>query len=504
MSRRPFDPDRASGGRRPGDAPARRESKLKSIADAKQITVSQLSELIRTTLEERIASPLRVIGEVSNLSTPNHWYFSLKDEGAVISCAAWASSVRKFGFVPSEGDEVVATGHVSHYSPQGRTQFYVSMMEPVGAGALELAFRAMCEELRTLGYFEESRKKPLPVFPRKVAVVTSPTGAAVQDVINTAAHRCKAVGLIIVPVKVQGEGAKEEIARAIRWVDANHERLGVDAILVTRGGGSMEDLWAFNERIVADAAYACSIPLVAAIGHESDTTVIELVADLRASTPTQAAMRLVPDAAELHKQVNHHEQRLAFLMRRMIERQRERVESIARQRIFRKPGDVVQLHRDRVDSHARHLEQLVRGRVLSARAKVEQLAGRLGELRPMAIVSERHERVAVLADRLQRAVHWRVRNAGARLDAIERELIAVDPRQVLKRGFSYTTKADGTLIRSVSDVRAGEKMLTNVRDGAIESTVDGSEQQSPGIAIPGRKSSRNRSKNADQMDLFGE
>jgi exodeoxyribonuclease VII large subunit len=132
----------------------------------------------------------------------------------------------------------------------------------------------------------------------------------VQDVINTAAHRCKAVGLVLVPVKVQGEGAKEEIARAIRWVDKHHERLGVDAILVTRGGGSIEDLWAFNERIVADAAYECSIPLVAAIGHESDTTVIELVADLRASTPTQAAMRLVPDAAELHKQVNHHEQRL--------------------------------------------------------------------------------------------------------------------------------------------------------------------------------------------------
>jgi exodeoxyribonuclease VII large subunit len=504
MSRLPFDPDRASGGRKPGDAPARRERKLKSIADAQQLTVSQLSELIRTTLEERIASPLRVIGQVSNLSRPNHWYFSLKDEGAVISCAAWASSVKKFGFVPNEGDEVVATGHVSHYSPQGRTQFYVSKLEPVGAGALELQFRAMCEELRSLGYFEESRKKPLPVFPRKIAVVTSKTGAAVQDVINTAAHRCKAVGLVLVPVKVQGEGAKEEVARAIRWVDKHHERLGVDAILVTRGGGSIEDLWAFNERIVADAAFNCSIPLVAAIGHESDTTVIELVADLRASTPTQAAMRLVPDAAELAKQINHHEQRLEFLIRRMIERQRERVESIAKHAIFRKPGDVILLHRDRVNGQARHLEQLVRGRVLSARAKIEQLAGRLGELRPMTIVSERHERIAVLADRLERAVHWRVRYAGTRLDAMERELIAVDPRQVLKRGYSYTTKRDGTLIRSIHDVRNGEIMRTNVRDGAIESIVGDSPAQSPGIAIPGRKSSRNRSKNADQMDLFGE
>ncbi|MHC4219664.1 MAG: exodeoxyribonuclease VII large subunit, partial [Planctomycetota bacterium] len=229
----PFEPDLALGAETPPEDPSR------------NLTVSEVSELVKSALEGHTPSPLRVIGQVSNLSSRGHWYFSLKDESAVLGCVAWASTARGFGFVPAEGDEVIATGHLSFYGPQGRTQLYVRGLEPVGAGALELRFRALCDELRKLGYFDEARKKPLPHLPRRVAVITSAAGAAVQDVIATAAGRLPAVGLVLIDVRVQGDGAAAEIAAAIRHADARRGELGLDAILVTRGGGSVEDLWAF-------------------------------------------------------------------------------------------------------------------------------------------------------------------------------------------------------------------------------------------------------------------
>ena len=241
------------------------------------------------------------MGEVSNLTVRNHWYFSLKDFGAVLSCVAWGSTAAKLGTPPVDGEQVIIRGSVSHYGPQGRTQFYVSSLQGVGAGTLEQKFRAMCEELRRLGYFEEDRKKSLPTFPNRIAVLTSKTGAALHDVLATAKTRCPAVELLLLDVRVQGDGAAGEIAAAINWIDRHRAELGIDALLVTRGGGSMEDLWAFNERIVAETVFRCMIPVVAAIGHESDVTIIELVADLRAATPTQAIMRLIPDARELNR-----------------------------------------------------------------------------------------------------------------------------------------------------------------------------------------------------------
>jgi exodeoxyribonuclease VII large subunit len=471
MPRLPFDPSKtraASGGESPGGERAARRERAGGTPDA-PLTVGELAGLVRTALERGVAAPVHVIGQVSNLATPNHWYFSLKDEDAVMSCVAWASSTRRFGFVPEDGDEVVATGHVSHYAPQGRTQLYVDRLAPVGAGALEQRFRAMCETLRGLGYFDAEHKKMLPAFPRRVAVVTSAGGAAVQDVIATAAERCRAVGLLVVDVRVQGEGAAEEVARAVRAIDRGHERLGVDAILVTRGGGSMEDLWAFNERVVADAVFACSVPVVAAIGHESDTTVVELVADVRAATPTQAVMRLVPAADDLHRQVDHLAHRLAALVRRRVEHGRERLRA------------------------ARDLDRVLRGRLAAERARIERLAGRLAKARPERLMARRLERVAVLAhrlhracrtridqrprvttlrERLDRAIAHRVHASRERVTAMERELVAVDPRRVLQRGYSLTTRA-GRLVRSVRDVSVGDAIVTHVADGTIDSRVGG-------------------------------
>ncbi len=434
MALLPFDPDQAKGPEVRSDAPD-------------HMTVSEVADLIRSTLETHMPSPLRVIGQVSNLSNRKHWYFSLKDEQAVVSCVAWASAAGTFGFVPDEGDEVVATGSVTHYGPQGRTQFYVTRLEPVGAGVLELKFRAMCDELRRLGYFDLQHKKPLPVFPRRIAVITSAGGAAVQDVISTAAERCRAVGLLILDVRVQGDGAAEQVAAAIRRIDADAERLGVDAILVTRGGGSVEDLWAFNERVVADAVHECRLPLLAAIGHESDTTVIELVADVRAATPTQAIMRLIPSADELTGQLDHLDRRLRLLVRRHVERQRQRLDAAARSALLRDPR---------------------------------------------ALVHQAREKLATLAARLGRATTVHVRRRRERTEALGRQLAAVDPHGVLGRGYSYTTTESGALLVSVNDVSDGDRIVTRVRDGSIDSVVG---------QAAGRRGS-GRPVEAPQMDLF--
>ncbi len=521
--RLPFDPDRVLGaspedvGPPEAEAGSEEAPRLPPVAPAgpKPRTVSQAVALIKSTLEEHVEAPLRVVGEISNLSAQHHWYFSLKDEAAVLSCVAWASSARKFAFRPQVGQEVVATGHISHYGPQGRTQLYVSDLEPLGAGALELRFRALCDELRGLGYFDEARKKPVPAFPGRIAVITSAGGAAVHDVIATAAERCRAVGIVVVDVRVQGEGASEQVAAAIRWVDARRAELGVDALLVTRGGGSMEDLWAFNERPVADAVFDCTLPVVAAIGHESDTTIIELVADLRAATPTQAAVRLVPSAVELNRQVDHLSQRLLFVVARGLELQRQRLTTIARHEAFRDPALICRRARETLVGLARSLHRIIGARISRDQARLERLAWRLARLGPQVVLWPQRERVAVLADRLARAmgrllegrprvealglelqgvVQRHVRRFRDRLDALERQLSSVDPDRVLQRGYSYTHRPDGRIVRSVDDVALGDQMLTRVADGSIESIVARAKRG------PEHRPRGERSRS--QMDLF--
>lgn len=411
--RLPFDPGRAAG------APA-----TGAPAAGRAHTVSEVAGMIQRALEERTPAALRVIGQVGNLRAQGHWYFSLRDERAVLSCVAWATAARTFGFEPAEGDEVVATGELGHYGPQGRTQLYVSALARVGAGALELRFRALCDTLRREGYFDEARKRALPVFPRRIAVITSRAGAALHDVLVTAAQRCPAVGLVVVDVRVQGEGAAPGIARAIRWVDASRDALGVDAILVTRGGGSAEDLWPFNERVVADATLRSTLPVVAAIGHESDTTIIELVADQRASTPTQAVMKLVPDRRELGGQVAHLSDRLDAALRRLVDGRRQRLERAG----------------ERLTSGLR--------RQVDRRGLLDASGGRL-----------------------RRAMVARVERLAERAAALGRQLDGVDPARVLARGFSMTATAEGRIVRSVSDVSPGSAIVTRVADGEFPSVV---------------------------------
>lgn len=475
-------------------------------------SVSQLAMRIKGALES-LGDPIRVRGEVSNFVDKGHWYFSLKDENAVIGCAMWQEQARRVGWTPREGDAVVATGNVSFFPKQGRAQFYIRSLERVGTGSLQERYEALCRELRGLGYFEEERKLRLPSFPRRVAIVTSATGAAVHDCLRTAAHRCKAVGLLVVDVRVQGDGAAQEVARAIRALDRNAARLGIDAILVTRGGGSIEDLWAFNERVVADAVFARrEVPIVAAIGHESDTTIIELVADRRASTPTQAMMLLTPDVAELAEQVDAMADRLRSGLRRSVRERRELLVRLARHPFLRSPLAPLVVRRERLVECARRLERGTLRSLAAARANLGHVDGRLASLRPDLLVGRARRELGERAKRLERAIGERTRRATEGLRALERQLEAVAPSSVLARGFSYTLTSEGRLVRSVGDAPPGTRLSTMLVDGAVQSVVDGSVGQTPTTAEgaaaevpPQRGGSRRRVREAEggDPDLFG-
>lgn len=511
MPRLPFDPKKmAAAEARETPRTARRERAAPS-ADAERLTVSALTRLIDAALKDRLPRKLRVVGELSGFADRTHWYFSLKDEEAVVACVMFASAARRVSFPPENGMEVVVTGRVEHYARQGKTQIYVESMAPVGAGALDLRYRALCEDLRNRGYFAEERKRALPTFPRRVAVITSRTGAALQDVLNTLAARCKAIEVLIVDTRVQGAQAAPEIAAAVRRVSEQRDSLGIDAIVLTRGGGSLEDLWAFNEPAVADAIYECSIPVIAAIGHETDTTIAELVADVRASTPTQAAMRIAPDAAALHEQMDLYAARLASSLNRRLSQARDRLRAVERAGAFARPGIIIEQTAERLGARRQRLATALDARRQGARLLLERFSTRLARLRPEAVFARRESGLRDLEARLNRAIEGRIagfqpiqeqrrldrairislERRGELLASLGRTLTAVGPASVLNRGYSITVDRDGRLVKTPRDVRAGDIIESRLAEGAIHSRVTPDEAP---IAPAPRQAKRGRSK----------
>ncbi len=470
-------------------------------------SVSQLAERIKSALDG-VGGPLRVRGELSNVIDKGHWYFSLKDDEAVIGCAMWreaAERARRSGFTLRDGDAVVVTGALSFYAKQGRTQLYVTSIEREGQGSLQERYERLRRTLEARGYFDDDRKLPLPAFPRRIAIVTSATGAAMHDCLRTAAHRAKAVGILLVDVRVQGDGAAEQVARAVRALDAQAERLGIDAILVTRGGGSIEDLWAFNEEIVADAVFARrSVPIVAAIGHESDTTIIEFVADRRASTPTQAIMLLTPDVADLSEQLASMGDRLSSVLRRSVRTRREVLARIERHAFLRSPLAPIDAARGRLGELARRLERTVTRRLGGERDLLRRLAGRCVALRPDRRIERERERLGERLRGLERTVGDRLRRERLRLASAMRQLEAVSPERVLQRGYSYTETEAGELLRSVAQAPPGTALRTTLVDGVLRSVVSGSPEtpELPGGVLPARAPKRLKQHEEGEGRLF--
>lgn len=434
------------------------------------MSVSQLAEQIDQALRRGVPGPARVIGEVSGFRDRTHWYFDLKDEGAVVNCVMFASAARRAPQALRDGVKIIITGRVEFYAKGGKVSFIVDAFELAGLGDKDQELRRLIEVFRARGALDPERKRPVPRFPSRVAVLTSRTGAALQDVLVTMRKRCPAVAVLLVDVPVQGDAAAAKIIDALDDVGTRASSLGVEAVLITRGGGSMEDLWCFNDAALAEAILRCPLPVVAAIGHETDVTLAELVADERAATPTQAAMRLTPDVRELLRQVDSAQRRLTTHTQHALE--------IARSDV----REVLQRARRTID--ARH------GR---DRMRLERLVSRLERVRPAAVHAAQSAELAALERRLERAARARVsydrlnsltqrlklagttllRARSSALHAVSQHLESVSPQRVLERGFSCTFSAEGRLVRSVSDVASGDVIHTRLATGSLTSIVRG-------------------------------
>lgn len=510
--RLPFDPKRMKGGQsgkragKGGDAPP---ASVLARSDAdRTMTVSQLASGIDQALRSGLPAKVVVEGEISSLSHRTHYYFSLKDDRAVIGAVFFASAAARSATQPQHGQRVIVKGRVEFYAPSGRVSLIVTSITPVGEGALEQQYKKLVEQLRTKGWFDPETKKPLPNFPRRVAIVTSKDGAAVQDVIDTFARRCPSIELVVVDVRVQGDSAKGQVSSAIQKLNSQRETLGLDAIIVTRGGGSLEDLWAFNELEVAKAIHESKLPIVAAIGHETDTTIAELVADERAATPTQAAMRLSPDRSALFEQLGSLEKRLAGSTQTRIRFEQQRLKNIESSRAMSDPRMVIGVYRDRIKALQNRASSGLRHQISHQRSTLDRVAIRLSRVQPAAVHARRQERIEQLDARLRRVMKRAVGQRREELESIARELHAIGPAQVLARGFTLTLGPDGKALRSVSQAPSGTVLETVLSDGRVRSRVDGGDDGADPRLAPSKPSPR-RSKRAqkptskDTPGLFG-
>ncbi len=395
-------------------------------AQPQVLSVGQLTAHIKDLLEASFGS-VWVAGEISNLARPQsgHCYLTLKDDQAQIRCALWRNAATRVRFDLHDGLEVVCRGRIDVYAPRGDYQLIIESIEPKGLGALELALRQLREKLAREGLFDPRRKRPLPPFARRIAVVTSPTGAAIHDFLQVLGRRWRGADVIVVPTRVQGEGAAAEIAAAIAL--ANRLPLAIDCLVVTRGGGSLEDLWAFNEEAVVRAIHASRIPVISAIGHEIDVTLADLVADVRALTPSEAAELVAPAAEDLLARFRQTGKRLSAALRWRLAAARSRLDAVAAHRAFRRPHERIEdlaLRLDELDARA---IRAVRQRLLSARNLVQQQAARLESLSPLG---------------------------------------------VLLRGYSLTQRAaDGRIVRDAAELKPGDEIVTRFGKGQAASRV---------------------------------
>jgi len=391
------------------------------------LTVWELTCQVKDLVEGSFPA-VWVAGEISNFSRPQsgHCYLTLKDDRAQLRAALWRQSAARVRFDLHDGLEVICRGHLEVYAPRGSYQLTIEAIEPRGIGALELALRQLRDRLAKEGLFDPGRKRPLPRWVRRVAVVTSPTGAAIHDFLQVLGRRWRGADVLIIPSRVQGEGAAQEIAAGIRI--ANQLALPIDCLVVTRGGGSLEDLWAFNEEVVVRAIFASRIPVISAVGHEIDVTLSDLVADVRALTPSEAAELVAPAAEEVVSRLRQLDKRAAGAMRMRVAASRSRLESLARHTIFRRPYQ-------RLYDQARRLDDL--------------------ELR---------------AGRAVRRIHQLARQ---KIEAMAARLESLSPLAVLGRGYSLTQRAaDGRLVHDAGQLRPGEQITTRYARGRTISRVE--------------------------------
>lgn len=438
-------------------------------------TVSQLTTLIKTVLEGNLPGRLTVSGEISDWKEhrSGHCYFSLKDEGAVLPCVMWGSNFKKVKFRPENGLAIFGTGYIDVYEPQGKYQFYIESMQPAGVGALQLAFEQMVKRLAAQGLFDEAHKKPLPKYPQRIGILTSESGAAIHDIVDSIQNRWPCVRLCFYPVPVQGEGAAGKIAAAVRDVNRRNDRLKLDVLIVGRGGGSLEDLWAFNEEVLAKAIYDSKIPIISAVGHEVDTTIADLVADKRASTPTKAGEVAVPDRREVLDKLMAAERRLTGEVGSRLELAGQRLETLLASSVFRNPLLAVRNREQQLDEMGGTLGELIRDLLAEARGELGEIYEQVVRIEPHRLIGENKVIVNDLRSRANAAAAALISRVKIRLAEQENRLAGMNPKAVLKRGYSITTlKQTGNVIRNIADVKMGDTLVTELAgENLIESEV---------------------------------
>jgi exodeoxyribonuclease VII large subunit len=389
-------------------------------------SVSQLNRYIHDLLENDLTlQELWVQGEVSNLTraTSGHLYFTLKDQSSAIKCIMWRNSVNRLPHLPRDGDAIEVHGSVAVYETSGVYQLYADALRPVGVGDLFQEFIRLKNRLEAEGLFEETRKRSIPAWPQKIGIVTSPTGAAIRDILKTIQRRYPAVKVIIAPTQVQGEEAPGGIIRAMEILN---QEIRPDVIIIARGGGSIEDLWAFNDELVARAIYNSNAPVICGVGHETDFTIADFVSDLRAPTPTAAAELATPNRLDLHADLVEHQNRLVRAVSSRIDQQRWRLDHVENRLASRSPTNRIRSDRQRLDEWSHRANQ---------------------------------------------AIFHQIRVQRARLEGLGQYLVSLNPTSIFERGYAMISRLDGKIVRSVNQANPGDPLIVQVSDGKFQVEV---------------------------------
>ncbi|QTS85413.1 exodeoxyribonuclease VII large subunit [Ectopseudomonas khazarica] len=435
--------------------------------DREVLSVSQLNNRARLLLED-VFSGIWVEGEISNLARPasGHIYFTLKDGQAQVRCALFRQNAARVRQALRDGLAVKVRGKVSLFEGRGDYQLILDAVEPAGDGALRLAFEALKEKLGAEGLFASTGKIALPAHPRRIGIVTSPTGAVIRDIISVFRRRAPQVELNLIPTAVQGREATAQIVRALQRADAQD----FDALILARGGGSLEDLWCFNEEAVARAVAACSTPIVSAVGHETDVSIADFVADVRAPTPSAAAELLAPDSSELLQRLHNLQRRLVLHMQGRLARERLRLDGVSKR--LRHPGERLRQQAQRLDDLDMRLRRAFNQQLASQRERLARLDARLAAQHPGRSLALLRQRLDGLAERLPRAMQGQLRNQRQRLGALAGQLQIVSPLATLGRGYSILLDERGQAVRSAVQTQPGQRLKARLSEGELDVRVE--------------------------------
>ena len=449
--------------------------------ERRPLTVSELTANVRKAIEARFAT-VWVEGEISNFKahSSGHWFFTLKDDSAQLRAKCFRSTNVRIRFRPTDGLHVRARGRLTVYDPRGEYELIVEALDPVGAGALRIAFEQLRDRLQAEGLFANELKRTLPTLPRRVGIVTSPTGAAIRDILNVVSRRTRTVDVLFSPARVQGDGAGSDIARAIRLINDYHKRALregrladlVDVLIVGRGGGSTEDLWAFNQEEVARAIRGSSIPVISAVGHETDFTIADFVADKRAATPSAAAELVAAQEDHICASLERLGQQLTRLIRYKVLSARHQVQEQALSHVFNEVRTQLRRSRSSADFARQQLHQLMGQKLSGARARIDTFAQRLSPVQIEIRLVNTRMRLTTARDKNQAAISTTLDDARRRLSLAAASLDALSPLAVLQRGYAIAQKHDGQLLRQASAVSVGDDIQVRLARGRLDARVE--------------------------------